>query len=181
MKYGYARVSTAKQDLTSQIEALKNEQCDKIITEIFTGTNTDRPKFKTLIEQLVAGDMLVVTKLDRFARSTGEALTIIQELYEKNVTVHVLNIGKIENTPSGRLIFTVFSAFATFERDLIVERTQEGKEIAKLNPNFKDGRPYKYTKAQMEHALALKRTHSYKQVQEKTGISKSTLWRYMNK
>ncbi|SPT64657.1 DNA-invertase hin [Aerococcus viridans] len=90
-------------------------------------------------------------------------------------------MGKIENTPTGRLIFTIFSAFADFERDLIVERTQEGKEIARNNPNFKDGRPIKYSKQQIQHALSLLNTYSYNQVQEMTGISKSTLWRYKKK
>ncbi|GMR71254.1 recombinase family protein [Aerococcus viridans] len=178
MKIGYARVSTRGQDLKGQVAALKNEQCDKIYKEKITGRTTDRPEFQKALKQLQAGDTLVVTKLDRFARSTQEALTTIKELFEQDVKIDILNLGRIENTPTGRLIFTVFSAFADFERDLIIERTQEGKTIAKQNPNFKEGRPKKFTKAQLNHALSLLNTYSYKQVQELTGVSKTTLWRY---
>lgn len=128
--------------------------------------------------QLQPHDILVVTKLDRLARSTQEALKIIEKLFHENIDIHILNLGRIEDTPTGRLIFTVFSAFADFERDLIVERTKEGKEIAKQNPNFKDGRPFKYSQQQIAHALQLLETHSYNQVSKMTGISKSTLLRH---
>lgn len=178
MKYGYARVSTRGQDLNAQIERLKQEYCEIIYAEKMTGTTADRPEFKKLLNKLQSGDTLVVTKLDRFARSTQEALTIIKDLFEREVKIDILNLGRIENTPSGKLIFTVFSAFADFERDLIVERTQEGKAIAKKDPNFREGRPKKFSKKQLEHALTLLDTHSYKQVQELTGVSKTTLWRY---
>ena len=177
MRYGYARVSTVGQDLQAQIDALKAEGCDVIYSEKFTGTRTDRPEFQRLLAELKAGDTLVVTKLDRFARSTLEAIQTIRDLFERGVKVHVLNIGVVENTPSGRLIFNVLSAFAEFERDLIVERTQEGKEIAKQRPDFREGRPPKYTRKQIEHALGLLGSHSYREVEEMTGISKSTLLR----
>jgi DNA invertase Pin-like site-specific DNA recombinase len=86
-----------------------------------------RPEFQKLLSVLEQGDTLTVTKLDRFARSTSDALAIVKPLFEKGVKVNVLNMGIIENTPTGRLTFTIFSVFAEFERDLIVTRTQEGK------------------------------------------------------
>ena len=86
-------------------------------------------------------------------------------------------MGCIDNTPTGKLILTVMLAFAEFERDMIVERTQEGRAIARLNPEYKDGRKKKYTKVQIQHALQLLGSHSYYQVEEMTGISKSTLIR----
>lgn len=178
MKIGYARVSIRGQDLKGQVAALKNEQCDKIYKEKMTGRTTNRPEFQKVLKQLQAGDTLVVIKLDCFVRSTQEALIIIKELFERDVKIDILNLGRIENTPTGRLIFTVFSAFADFERYLIVEHTQEGKAIAKQNPNFREGRPKKFSKDQLNHGLSLLNTHSYKQVQELTGISKTTLWRY---
>src|SRR5699024_8316787 len=95
----------------------------------------------------------------------------------RNIKVHVLNMGLIENTPTGRLILSVMLSFAEFERDLIVERTTEGKEIAKQNPNFREGRPRKYSEKKVAHALGLLETKSYKEVEEVTGISKSTLIR----
>lgn len=181
MKYGYARVSTTGQNLEVQIDLLKKEKCDVIYTEKFTGTNKKRPEFQKLLLELKRGDMMVVTKLDRFARSTQDALEVIKKLFNDGVKVHVLNMGTIENTPTGRLTFTIMSAFAEFERDNIVERTQEGKALAKLNPNFKEGRPNKFSKAQIQHAIGLLKDHSYKEVEDMTGISKSTLIRSKKK
>jgi DNA invertase Pin-like site-specific DNA recombinase len=177
MKYGYARVSTVAQDLESQLHALKKEGCEEIYSEKFTGTKRDRPQFMALLEKLEAGDMLVITKLDRFARSTTDAIETVKMLFEKGVKIHVLNMGIVEDTPTGRLIFNIMSSFAEFERDMIVERTQEGKAIAKQRDDFREGRPNKFTKKQLEHALKLLETHSYKQVEDLTGISKSTLIR----
>jgi DNA invertase Pin-like site-specific DNA recombinase len=177
MKYGYARVSTFHQDLESQLQALEKENCDKIYSDKFTGTKTDRPQFNKVLEELKEGDTLVVTKLDRFARTTADGINTIKGLFEKGIKVHVLNMGLVEDTPTGRLILSVMLAFAEFERDMIVERTQEGKAIAKQKPDFREGRPKKYGKKQVEHALQLLQDHSYKQVEEQTGISKSTLIR----
>lgn len=181
MKYGYARVSTRHQDLEGQLRQLEEERCDKIYFEKITGTKSDRPEFQKLLEAIQTGDTLVVTKLDRFARSTQDALNTIKYLFEKGVRINVLNLGVIENTSTGRLIFTIFSAFADFERDLIVERTQEGKEIAKQRPGFKEGRPKKYSKHQIDLAMQLLETHSYTEVEKMTGISKSTLTRNKRK
>ncbi|PFK18829.1 recombinase family protein [Bacillus cereus] len=181
MKYGYARVSTLHQDLESQIQALQKEGCEKIYSEKFTGTKANRPKFQELLSMLETGDTLVVTKLDRFARSTVDAIQTVKILFEKGVKIHILNMGLIEDTPTGRLVFNVMSAFAEFERDMIVERTQEGKAIAKLREDFREGRPKKFNNKQIEHALSLLKNHSYKQVEELTGISKSTLIRAKKK
>ncbi|MBP1935015.1 recombinase family protein [Ammoniphilus resinae] len=181
MKYGYARVSTLNQDLESQIQALESEGCNKIYSEKLTGTKSDRPQFQELLSKLETGDTLVITKLDRFARSSEDAIRIIKSLFEKGIKVHVLNMGLVENTPTGRLILTIMSGFAEFERDMIVERTQEGKAIAKQREDFREGRPNKFSKKQIEHALGLLNTMSYKQVEEMTGISKSTLIRAKKK
>lgn len=181
MKYGYARVSTRHQDLNGQLDLLKEEGCDKIYSEKITGTKSDRPEFKKLLETIQSGDTLVVSKLDRFARSTQDALNTIKFLFEKGVRINVLNLGIIENTSTGRLIFTIFSAFADFERDLIVERTQEGKALAKQKPGYKEGRPKKFTKQQLRLAMELLERYSYKEVEKMTGISKSTLTRYKRK
>lgn len=176
-KLGYARVSTIGQDLQAQMAALKQEGCQEIFSEKFTGTKADRPQFQKVLSILKEGDTLVVTKLDRFARSTSEALEIVKDLFHRGIKVHVLNMGLIENTPTGRLIFTIMSGFAEFERDLIVERTQEGKAIAKMRDDFREGRPRKFGKKQIDHALELLKTHSFKEVEGMTGISKSTLIR----
>ena len=176
MKYGYARVSTADQKLENQLEALKIAGADKIYQEKFTGTTTERPEFSKLLQQLNPDDTLIVTKLDRFARNTREALDIIQDLFNREIKVNILNMGLIDNTPTGQLIFTIFSAFAQFERDMIVTRTQEGKAYAKRNdPHFREGRPQTYTDEQMRLAYQLRQQGmTYKMIARKTGISERT-------
>lgn len=109
------------------------------------------------------------------ARSAKDAIEVVEKLFDNGVRVHILNIGIVEDTPTGRLIFNIMSAFAQFERDMIVERTQEGKAIAKQKPDFREGRPKKFSKKQIDHALNLLKNHSYKQVGELTGISKADL------
>lgn len=183
MIYGYARVSTVGQSingnsLEEQVVTLKEYGCNQIITEAYTGKTVDRPQFAALLSKLQSGDTLVVTKLDRFARSTVEGVQTVRDLFARDVKVHILNIGLIENTLSGNLILTVFLAFAEFERGMILERTQSGKALAKMQPGFREGRLPKYKPAQINHALELLGSGlSYRQVENVTGISKSTLVR----
>lgn len=177
MKYGYARVSTAHQELESQIQTLKKEGCEEIVQEKFTGTKIIRPRFTELLEKLQDGDTLVVTKLDRLARNTKEGIEVVEGLFAKNVRVHVLNVGLLENTTMGKFFIQTMLAVAEMERNLIIERTQEGKAIAKQDPNYKEGRPPTYGKMQKQHAMELLEKHSYKEVEKLTGMSKSTLIR----
>lgn len=177
MKYGYARVSTLGQELETQLQTLESEGCERIFSEKFTGTNTNRPQLQELLSILQTGDTLVVTKLDRLARNTKEGIEIIENLFNKDIKVHVLNVGLLENTTMGRFFLQTLLAVAEMERNLIIERTQEGKAIARQRDDFREGRPYKFTKKQIEHALMLLENHSYKQVEDLTGISKSTLIR----
>ena len=186
MIYGYARVSTKGQakdgnSLEAQEKALKESGASEIYVDAFTGTKTDRPEFDKLMDKIQKGDTLIVTKLDRFARSMTQGSELVSDLIEKGIKVYILNIGVMDNTPSSKLIRNVFFAFAEFERDMIVERTMEGKAIAKQNPDFREGRPKKYSRKQIEHALELLDSNSYKQVEDMTGISKSTLIRAKKK
>lgn len=186
MIYGYARVSTKGQakdgnSLEAQEKALRESGANEIYVDAFTGTKTDRPEFDKLMDKIQKGDTLIVTKLDRFARSMTQGSELVSDLIEKGIKVYILNIGVMDNTPSSKLIRNVFFAFAEFERDMIVERTMEGKAIAKQNPDFREGRPKKYSRKQIEHALKLLESNSYKQVEDMTGISKSTLIRAKKK
>ena len=186
MIYGYARVSTKGQakdgnSLEAQERALKEAGANEIYIDAFTGTKTDRPEFDKLMERIEEGDTLIVTKLDRFARSMMQGSVLVSDLIEKGIKVYILNIGVMDNTPSSKLIRNVFFAFAEFERDMIVERTMEGKAIAKQNPDFKEGRPKKFSRKHIDHALELLNNNSYTQVAELTGISKSTLIRAKKK
>lgn len=178
--YGYARVSTTQQDYATQVEDLKQAGATKIFKDKYTGTTANRPEFDKLMAQIGSGDTLIVTKLDRLARNTQDALNIVKQLNAEGIILRVLNIGTIDNSPSGRLIFTVFSAFAEFERDLIVNRTQEGKAWAKANnPNFHDGMSRKYTSEQIDFAWKLHtQDHmSYSEISRKLGMSKATIYR----
>ena len=183
MVYGYARVSTAGQlrdgnSLEEQVEALKKYGCQEIISESFTGKTMQRPEFQALLERLKEGDTLVTPKLDRFARNCADGVETVRKLFERGVRVHILNMGVIENTLTGNLILQIMLAFAEYERGMIVERTQTGKALARLRPDYREGRPKKFKKAQIEHALELLNSGmSYKQVEGMTGISKSTLVR----
>ncbi|MBR6888188.1 MAG: recombinase family protein [Selenomonadaceae bacterium] len=114
-------------ELSNLFVKLKNAGFDELVVEEFTGTTTKRPCLDALIERLQSGDTLLVTKLDRFARSTAEGSALINELLNRGVSVHILNMGLIDNTPTGKLITHIMLAFAEYERDLIIERTQAGK------------------------------------------------------
>lgn len=178
MIYGYARVSTRGQakdgnSLESQEVQLKDAGAEEIYKDAFTGTKASRPELDRLLKKIQPGDTIITTKLDRIARSVSKGSELIQALLEKDITVHVLNIGIMDSTPTGKLLYTIMLAFAEFERDMIVERTQEGR---RMSENY-GGRPKKYTLAQQKHALELLNNYSYTQVSEMTGISKATLAR----
>lgn len=133
---GQDRYRNSKQ---GQTEALKAAGCDKVYYEHFTGTKMDRPEFTKLMGELKAGDTL--TKLDRFARTAADGANKIKELMARGVTVHILNMGLIENTPTDRLMIQILLAFAEFERDIIMERLNDGKAIVKANnPEWREGR-----------------------------------------
>lgn len=184
MIWGYARVSTLKQSkgnsLAEQYDLLKAAGAQEVVSDSYSGTKMQRPAFTELLKRLQAGDKIIVTKLDRFARTAVEGGSIVKELHERGVTIHILNMGVADNTPMGKLMVTMLLAFAEFERDMIIERTQGGKAIARANGKKVDGRPKKYSPAQVGHALSLlKEGNSYTAVEEMTGISKSTLIRAM--
>jgi len=187
MIYGYARVSTYGQakdgnSLKEQINILQGYNCDEIVEESFSGKTMDRPAFSGLLKKLESGDTLIVTKLDRFARTLIEGEKIVSDLIENGVKVIIDNMGMIlDNTSSSKLMRQIFFAFAEYERNMIVERTQSGKAIARQRENFQEGRPKKFSKDQIQHALELLEEDSYKQVEAKTGISKSTLIRAKKK
>ncbi|MCM1221665.1 MAG: recombinase family protein [Lachnospiraceae bacterium] len=186
MDYGYSRVSTVTQgkygnSLLSQREELEKAGAEYIYEEKFTGTKSDRPELNKLLKVLKAGDTLIVTKLDRIARSISQGSELIEQLIARGVTVNILNLGIMDSSPASKLVRNIFLSFAEFERDMIVERTQEGKAVARTKADFKEGRPVVYSRAQVNHALELLKNNSYSQVSEMTGISISTLTRAKRK
>ncbi len=147
MLYGYGRVSTPGQQLNGnslpeQERQLREAGATEIILECYTGKTVDRPKFTPLLKKLKAGDTLFVTKLDRFARASA-AGEIIAELVERGVTVHILNFGVANNSATGKLMLNIILSFAQYEREMIWERTQEGKVAARQKEGYKEGRKEK--------------------------------------
>ena len=181
MIYGYMRVSTVGQtkgnSLEEQERILRMNGAMILYQDAFTGTKTSRPNFNKLLEILKEGDTLIITKLDRFARNTVEGINVVQHLLERGVRVNILNMGTVDNTPTGKLILTVMLGFAEFERDMIMQRTSEGKSIAKTKSGYWEGRPPKYDEETLVEAALLLESYTYRQVSEMTGISKSTLQR----
>ena len=185
MIYGYMRVSTVGQvkgnSLEEQERILRQNGATILYQDAFTGTKTSRPNFNKLLAILKEGDTLIITKLDRFARNTVEGINVVQHLLGRGVRVNILNMGTIDNTPTGKLILTVMLGFAEFERDMILQRTAEGKSIAKTKSGYLEGRPPKYTEEALVEAVMLLDSYTYRQVSEMTGISKSTLQRIKKK
>ena len=175
MQYGYARVSTVGQrdgnSLEDQARAIVERYSDAVIIEEAYSGAKDRQIFNELLNRLVEGDTLVVTKLDRFCRTVKEGLQYIDRLLEKGVKIHILNMGLIEDTPMGRLMVTNLLAFAEFERAMILERTQGGKAIAKQKPGYKEGRKAKvFDKTLLEGETVA-------QACQRLGISRSTWYK----
>ncbi len=153
MIYGYARVSTETQgrygnSLGEQIAILKENGAQVIYTDVFTGKTNDRPEFQKMLEALQSGDTVMATKLDRISRSAARGIALADELLERGINLHILNMGKIDGTTStGKLLRNILFAFAEFERDMIRERTAEGKAVAREKGTLVEGRPKKNTEA----------------------------------
>lgn len=183
MVYGYARVSTKKQliegnGMEEQEKKLRDNGCAEVIKEQFTGTTTSRPELDALVARLQSGDVLMVTKLDRLARTAGDGNRLITELTRRGIRVHILNMGMVDSeTASGRLMLNVLLAFAEFERDLIVERTQAGREVARTHAGYREGRrPLPQARKDAAVSMIMK-GHSYKEACAATGLSRSTILR----
>lgn len=149
MVYGYARISTEKQNLygtslDDQVAVLRSNGAEQVYADHYTGTKMSRPEFDKLMGLLKDGDTLIVTKLDRLGRTSEGMIRLIKDLLARNITVKVLNMGTIENTPVGKMIVTFLAGFAEMERDLIVERTTAGRAYKRAtDPNYKEGRKAK--------------------------------------
>lgn len=151
---GYARVSTIDQNLQAQLEALAAAACEKIYQEKESGAKKDRPELAIMMDYVREGDTVVVTKLDRLARDTFHLLSIVEQLTAKGVALRILNMGLDTSTPNGKLMLTMLAAIATFERELLKERQQEGIAIAKRNGVYKGRKPTAQAKGEEVKALA---------------------------
>ena len=149
MVYGYARVSTKGQDRNGNSKEVQDKMLrDAGATEVFydsiSGAKRHRPMLDELLRRIQPGDTVIVTKLDRIARSTTDGIEIIDQISNTGCRLNILNMGVFDDTPTGRLMRTVMLAFAEFERDMIRVRTQEGKAQKRLtDPSYVEGRPNK--------------------------------------
>jgi DNA invertase Pin-like site-specific DNA recombinase len=174
---GYARVSTETQNLDRQLDALKKYGVDEIYNEKMTGTKRDRPELSRLLEKITEGDVVVVESLSRLGRSTKDLIELTETFHSKGVHLVSLKEAIDTNTSTGKLVFTLMSAIAQFERDTIADRTREGLKSARARGRT-GGRP-KTNADNVKKAVMLYNTRQYsvKEIEELTGIKKSTLYR----
>lgn len=176
---GYARVSTDDQKTGPQLAALDTAGCEKMFTDHgVSGKLASRPELDKCLAYLRAGDVLVVTKLDRLGRSLQHLITLSIELRERGVDLKVLSQGIDTSNPAGRLFFHMVGAFAEFERDLISERTKEGLAAARARGRF-GGRPTKLTARQIDHLRADVQSgkHTITELATDYGVSRPTVYR----
>ncbi len=177
MIYGYARVSTSDQNLDRQQDALQKYGIDKLYCEKLSGTKKSRPELDRLLKDLQEGDTIVIESLSRLGRSVKNLSELMEIFNEKNVRLVSLKETIDTTSSTGRLLFTILSSLAQFERDVLVERTNEGLAAARARGRI-GGRPPSDEKA-LQKAIALYQTKQYTltEIKEITGISKSTLYR----
>ena len=176
MKFGYARVSTEEQSLDRQIDALNSYGVDELLTEKMTGTRRSRPELDRLLDKLRSGDTVIIESLSRLGRSTKDLLALVEHFEKQGVVLISLKESIDISTPTGKLLVTVLSALCQFERDLTVQRTNEGLTAARARGR-KGGRPPKDAKT-VEKALKLydAKAHSIAEICEICGISSGTLY-----
>ena len=175
--FGYARVSTEQQNLDRQIDALKKYGVDVIYNEKLTGTKRNRPELAKMLDRMTEGDVVVIESLSRLGRSTKDLIELTELFHSKGVNLVSLKEAIDTNTSTGKLLFTLMSAIAQFERDVIADRTREGLKAARARGRT-GGRP-KANEDQVKKAVRLYHTREYsiKEIEEMSGVKKDTLYR----
>ena len=173
----YARVSTADQNLDRQLDALKNYGIDVLYCEKMSGTKKSRPELDRMLKEVCDGDTIVIESLSRLGRSVKNLAELMEMFNQRNIRLVSLKETIDTTTPTGKLLFSIMSSLAQFERDILVERTQEGLAAARARGR-NGGRP-KTNAAAVKKAVALYQTQQYslKEIQELTGVSASTIYR----
>lgn len=182
MLIGYARVSTQDQTLNLQTDALKRIGCDKIFTDMTSGTRAERPGLQDAMDHLRAGDTLVVWRLDRLGRTLKHLIATISDLNERGIGFKSLQENMDTTTSGGKLIFHIFGALAEFEREVIRERTNAGLQAARARGRF-GGRRSIQSRDPKKLALARKlytdQIMSVQEICDALHIGRSTLYRYI--
>ena len=183
MKIGYARVSTQDQELGLQLDALEQAGCEKIYQEKVSGTAKARPQLEAMLEHLRKGDVVVVWKLDRPARSLKDLVSLVNQIQEKGASFQSVS-DQIDTTSAhGKFTFHIFASLAEFERDIIRERTKAGLAAARARGRV-GGRPKGLSKKAQHKAILAERLYmegelSISEICEQLSISKGTLYNYL--
>ncbi|MBC6445245.1 MAG: recombinase family protein [Alphaproteobacteria bacterium GM202ARS2] len=180
MKIGYARVSTAEQNLDLQRDALKEAGCDRIFEDKVSGVRSDRPELARALDMLRAGDTLVIWRFDRLSRSLKDLLDKVEALKATEVQLVSIQESVDTSTATGVLMFQLFGLLAEFERNLIRERSLAGMEAARARGR-KGGRPWALDEKRAQAMLAMYKSRevSVSVILETFGVSKTTLYKYV--
>lgn len=181
MKFGYIRVSTESQNIDRQVDSLKNEGCERIFVDKMSGKNKERPELQKMLDMLRADDIVIVHELSRLGRSVKDLIEICEEIDGKKANLISLKEKEIDTTTAaGKFMFIVIAAFASFQRDIIVQQTNEGLKAARARGRV-GGRP-KVNEDTITYALKMYDSQSFSisEICKRCSISKSTLYRYIN-
>jgi DNA invertase Pin-like site-specific DNA recombinase len=180
MKIGYARVSTQDQDLTLQLDALTKEGCEKIFQEKASGGQRERPELKAALSYMREGDILIVWKLDRLARSIKQLIETVEDFEAQGIGLKSLQDPIDTSSPSGKLVFHIFAALAEFERGVIRDRTNAGLKSARERGRI-GGRPRLLSDKDLQAAKALLKDPAITvaEVAKRLGVSLSTLYNHL--
>lgn len=183
MKIGYARVSTGLQNLDLQLDSLNKFGCEKVFTDHISGAKSHRPGLESAIDFARSGDEIVVWRLDRLGRNMEDLITLVNRMNERGVSFHSLqeSITMDKSSSTGQLMFHLFAAFAEFERNLILERSEAGRAAARARGRV-GGRPEKLTGKDLELLKTLVDNGTpVKTIAEKWNVSRTTIYRYLSK
>ena len=181
MKIGYARVSTEEQNLDRQIDILKQIGCDRIYEEKVSGIKKERPELNKMLDQIRTGDVIIISDLTRLSRSVKDLFSIVEQIEGKGANIKSIKESWVDTTTAqGKLMFTIFAGISQFERDLISQRTIEGLNAARARGK-QGGRP-KINDKDIKLAIKMynSKNYSISEITKATGVSKTTLYRYIN-
>lgn len=181
VKIGYARVSTEEQNLDRQIDILKQIGCDRIYEEKVSGIKKERPELNKVLDQIRIGDVIIISDITRLSRSVKDLFSIVEQIEGKGANIKSIKESWVDTTTAqGKLMFTIFAGISQFERDLISQRTIEGLNAARARGK-KGGRPKVNDKdIKLSIKMYNSKIYSISEITKATGVSKTTLYRYIN-